>query len=48
MGEVQGWVLFWTVELALVLLTGGLLYSIYRSQIIYEQAIKRINEVPHD
>ena len=48
MSEVQGWVLFWTAEGALVLLTGGLLYAMYRTQIAYEQAIKRINEVPHD
>ena len=48
MSEFQGWFLFWTAEVALVLLTGGLLYTMYRSQIIYEQAIKRINEVPHD
>ena len=48
MSEFQGWVLFWTVELAVVLLTGGLLYAMYRSQIIYEQAMKRIAEVLHD
>ena len=48
MSEFQGWVLVLGILGLLTLGMGGLADVVYRSQIIYEQAMKRIAEVPHE
>lgn len=42
MNDWQGWVLVWGILGLLAIGMGGVLYAIYRSQLIYEASMKRI------
>jgi len=42
MKDWQGWVLVWGILGLLAIGMGGVLYAIYRSQLIYEASMKRI------
>ena len=42
MKDLQGWVLVWGILGLLAIGISGILYALYRSQLIYEASIKRI------
>lgn len=48
MSEVQGWVFVSGILGLFAIGIGAAIYALYRSQIAYEQALKRINEASHD
>ena len=42
MKDLQGWILVWGILGLLAIGMGGILYALYRSQLIYEASMKRI------
>lgn len=48
MSELQGWVLVWGILGLLAIGMGGILYALYRSQVVYERAMTRVNGDAHE